>query len=167
MFFKRSLSSRYKLKYSQMKSNHGWDLPENSLASQTEGGEHACGAQGDTQVMLTAFLVPLPSPSRPHPQITSLLMKLTGVQIQRKAWSKQNCNWLTIILFDCHEIMLGFDWGLKRINILPFILLDVSSYPFQNVLRRGRAGASAALGAAGLRRHGHVAVLSKVFVFLR
>ena len=79
---------------------------------------------------------------------------------------KQKSNSLTIILFNGHQIMLGFDRGLKGVDVLSLVLLNVSSHALQDVVRRRGAGAGAALGAAGLGRHRHVAVISKVFVFL-
>lgn len=63
------------------------------------------------------------------------------------------------------EVVLGFDVGLEGVEVLALVLLDVRGHPLQDVVRRGRAAARAALRAAGLRYH--VGVLVHHFVFLR
>lgn len=79
---------------------------------------------------------------------------------------KQKSKSLTVILFNGHQIMLGFDRGLKGVHVLSLVLLDVGGHALQDIVRRRGAGAGAALGAAGLGGHRHVAVVSKVLVFL-
>lgn len=105
-----------------------------------------------------------PSPSSPcckHP-----LGEVTELPTRGRRAQPQRSHSLTVILLDGHQIMLGFDGGLKRVDVLALILLDIGSHALQDVIRRRGAGAGAALWAAGLGRHRQVAVVSKVLVFL-
>ena len=65
------------------------------------------------------------------------------------------------LLFD--EVVLSLDVFFKGVHVFPLVLFDVGRHALQDVVRRGRAAALAALRAAGLR---HVTVLVPSFVLL-
>lgn len=70
---------------------------------------------------------------------------------------------ITIFLLG-DEVVLGFDAGLKGVDVLAFVLLHVRGHSLQDVVGGGRTATCAALGAAGLRRL--VGVLAHDFVLL-
>lgn len=66
---------------------------------------------------------------------------------------------LTIFLLS-DEVVLGFDVGLKGVEVLALVFLHVGGHTLQDVVGRRGAAAGAALGTAGLGGHGaHVTVL--------
>lgn len=71
---------------------------------------------------------------------------------------------ITVFLLE-DEVVLGFDAGLKGVEVLTFILLDICGYSLQDVIRWGWTAACAALWAAGLWHHVCVVICNLVFLY--
>lgn len=92
-------------------------------------------------------------------------MTVRFIQLVLYAYRNNNSNQNITVFLLGDEVVLGFDAGLKGVEVLAFILLHVGRYSLQDVVRRGRTAARAALGAAGLRDHVGVLVPDLVFLY--